>query len=249
MKRLAFLPIFIILLMPNFSFANGEALFKAKCSTCHALDRNSTGPMLQGVKAKWEDADEGNLLYQWVQNSNQLIASGKSSMAKAIQGYSAQNMPAQQVTNEEVDAILAYIDGWEDITNPPPTDEEAKVMDYSSYDSRLTMAYILGGMLLLLLLAVMLTSNVLVRLMKHGIQLKRLNRGRIPRRALFFIAGIIAIIYAVAPNSIGGTGISEQPPWLLIESYQLYVLLGINIILVLVLVRLKSLFQVAEKTV
>jgi cytochrome c oxidase cbb3-type subunit III len=31
----------------------GEQLFKAKCNACHMVDKNSTGPLLKGVKKKW----------------------------------------------------------------------------------------------------------------------------------------------------------------------------------------------------
>ena len=43
------------------AFSQGENLFKANCNTCHALEKNSTGPMLKGVKAKWADAGEAEL--------------------------------------------------------------------------------------------------------------------------------------------------------------------------------------------
>jgi cytochrome c551/c552 len=91
----------------NESFAqDGAGLFKAKCSVCHLLDKNSTGPMLKGVKQKWNDAGEGELLYKWVQNSEGLITAGTSKMAAAIKDDSPTSMTAQQVSNEEVDAIL-----------------------------------------------------------------------------------------------------------------------------------------------
>ena len=62
---------------------DGQALFKSKCNTCHLLDKASTGPLLKGVKQKWTDAGEADLLYQWVQNSTGLIGTGKSKMANA----------------------------------------------------------------------------------------------------------------------------------------------------------------------
>jgi cytochrome c2 len=41
---------------------NGEALFKAKCNSCHIMGKDGTGPNLQGVKAKW--ADEMDNLFE-----------------------------------------------------------------------------------------------------------------------------------------------------------------------------------------
>jgi len=47
----------IVILINTALFAqNGEALFKAKCNTCHMVDKNSTGPILKGVIEKWNDA-------------------------------------------------------------------------------------------------------------------------------------------------------------------------------------------------
>ena len=68
------------ILLVNANAQDGQALFKAKCNTCHLLDKASTGPMLKGVKQKWTDAGEGDKLIDWVTNSTALIASGKSKM-------------------------------------------------------------------------------------------------------------------------------------------------------------------------
>jgi cytochrome c oxidase cbb3-type subunit III len=89
------------------------------CSTCHKIDENSTGPKLKGSRQKWVDAEEGELLYEWVKNPTQLKNSGTSKMAAAIWDYSPTNMNAQQVTNEQIDAIFDYVDNW----TPPVVDE------------------------------------------------------------------------------------------------------------------------------
>ena len=86
---------------------DGAGLFKSRCNTCHMVDKNSTGPKLQGVKQKWTDAGEGENLYRWVQNSTELISSGKSALAKEISGFSATAMPAQALSNEEIDAVFS----------------------------------------------------------------------------------------------------------------------------------------------
>jgi cytochrome c2 len=39
--------------LTNFSKAQGEALFKSKCATCHQTHKNSTGPKLFQVRDKW----------------------------------------------------------------------------------------------------------------------------------------------------------------------------------------------------
>ncbi|NRA12336.1 MAG: c-type cytochrome [Crocinitomicaceae bacterium] len=87
----------------------GKNLFKAKCNTCHHLNRDATGSDLTGVKAKWEAAGEADLLYEWV-NSNLLKAQNKSAMAAKIDSYSKREMPNQDLTIEEINAIFSYVD-------------------------------------------------------------------------------------------------------------------------------------------
>ena len=65
-------------------FAQGEALFKAKCSSCHQIHKNGTGPMLSGARQRWTDAGEGDLIIKWVQNNAALRASGASKRATAV---------------------------------------------------------------------------------------------------------------------------------------------------------------------
>ena len=110
------------LLFPLAGKAQGEQLFKAKCNTCHMLEKNSTGPNLKGVKQKWQDAGEGDLLYEWVANSEGLIASGKSKMAMEIKDFSPSPMSPQQLSKDEIDAVLAYVDSY---TPPPPVQDTA----------------------------------------------------------------------------------------------------------------------------
>jgi hypothetical protein len=58
------------------------------------LDKASTGPMLKGVKQKWTDAGETEMLWNGCKTQLHLIASGKSKMANEIKGFSPMEMPA-----------------------------------------------------------------------------------------------------------------------------------------------------------
>ncbi len=94
---------------------DGAGLFKANCAACHKIDKASVGPKLAGVKAKWEEAGEAEMLYEWVADPTSLFESGKSKMAKEIWDFSPAPMTAQaHLTREEVDAIFEYAD------TPPP---------------------------------------------------------------------------------------------------------------------------------
>jgi mono/diheme cytochrome c family protein len=102
----------LILGTANSYAQDGAQLFKAKCNTCHMVDKNSTGPLLKGVKQKWNDAGEGDFLYEWVKNPQTLIATGKSKVALEAKNFSPTEMSPQAVSNEEIDAILDYVDNY-----------------------------------------------------------------------------------------------------------------------------------------
>ena len=105
---------------------DGEKLFKANCASCHNPIKNATGPKLQGVKDKWINAGEGDLLYEWVKNPAGLYGSGKSKQAKAIWDYSPTAMNAQgHLSNEEIDAVFAYVDAY----TAPVKDDSVAVTD------------------------------------------------------------------------------------------------------------------------
>lgn len=101
-----------LMLTSGLSFAqDGAKLFKQNCAACHKIDKASVGPALKGVKAKWEEAGEGDLIYKWVENPQALYDSGESKMAKEIWDFSPAAMtPQAHLTKDEVSAIFTYID-------------------------------------------------------------------------------------------------------------------------------------------
>ena len=97
----------------HYTAQDGEKLFKANCASCHNPIKNATGPKMQGVLQKWQDAGEGDLIYEWVQNPSKLYNSGKSKMAKAIWDWSPTAMtPQGHLSKEEVESIFTYVDGY-----------------------------------------------------------------------------------------------------------------------------------------
>ena len=129
--------------------ANGKALFKQNCASCHNPIKDLTGPALQGAKAKWEAA--GDNIYKWVKGPKSQYDAGVAS-ALAIWDYDATEMPSQAVNNEEIDAILAYVDAYVKpdngggvIVDPSePTDES---------NNSWLMWLIIGGVLSMLIVA------------------------------------------------------------------------------------------------
>ena len=102
--------LFLINSTSSFSAQDGEKLFKANCASCHHPIKNATGPKMQGVLQKWQDAGEEDLIYEWVANPSKLYNSGKSKMAKAIWDWSPTAMtPQGHLSREEVESILSLI--------------------------------------------------------------------------------------------------------------------------------------------
>ena len=104
----------VVLLSINVqSFAqDGEALFKAKCASCHKPDKDFTGPKLQG----WKDRVPGDgWIYKWVANST--VVRETDAYAKAL--FAQWKVPMTnfpELKKEDVDAIMKYVDDWK-----PPT--------------------------------------------------------------------------------------------------------------------------------
>ena len=237
---------------------DGQALFKSKCNTCHLLDKASTGPMLKGVKQKWTDAGEAEMLYQWVQNSTGLIGTGKSKMANEIKGFSPMEMPAQQVTNEEIDAILSYVD------NPPaaPVTATTTTSDTSvpvevkmkpNYKENLSTFYLLIGTIAGLLITIIILSQSILNLVKSDYFKNRLaakkdkeDNGGLTSTALslLLIVGTIMLSNSSFALTFSTPGESTEPtPWLKVENSDIYFLVVINIILLGIIVYLKSMFN------
>ena len=230
---------------------DGEKLFKSRCSSCHMIDKNSTGPALKGAKAKWEAAGEGSLLYDWVMNSTNIIAAGTSQSAKAIQGFSPTVMPPQTVTKSEIDAVFTYIDTYiapvaANTTSAGSTspDSEKKVIKKPNYASNLTFFYFLLLGIVIQIIAIMILSGTVGRFIKSDFFRDKIAKDSVKKGILVLIVSL----YSLTTNNLmaftlrkAGEGDPTQP-WLLIENADLYALASINIVLLMVVIYLRSLF-------
>lgn len=89
------------------STAAGQQIFNAKCSTCHSAGSdNGTGPGLAGVRSR---IPAGDWVYNWVTNPQRMIASGDA-YANTLKYKYPTIMSAQNLTKEEIDAVLDWID-------------------------------------------------------------------------------------------------------------------------------------------
>ena len=168
----------LILGTANSYAQDGAQLFKAKCNTCHMVDKNSTGPLLKGVKQKWNDAGEGDFLYEWVKNPQTLIATGKSKVALEAKNFSPTEMSPQAVSNEEIDAILDYVDNYTppaaDVAAAPSGSGEKTVVIVTNYKENLSLFYWLLVSTIVLLLAIIIMSTSITSLIRSDFFKKKL---------------------------------------------------------------------------
>lgn len=253
----------IVILINTSLFAqDGEALFKAKCNSCHLVDKASTGPVLKGVKQKWSDAGEADLLLEWVKNSTSLIASGKSKMANEIKGFSAMDMPAQTVSKEEVDAILTYVDNYTapaasaTPTAGPKTSAEPVVKLVPNYKENLTLFYWLLTSIVVLIFGIIIISTSILNLAKSDYFKKKLAEQSVREEneksnginttiiaILVSLGCMIASSQSLALSFMQPGEAEEGMPWLKVDNSDIYFLLVVNVILIAVIFYLRKMFN------
>ncbi len=85
----------------------GEALFKANCTSCHALNKRVLGPPLAGVNQKYNDQA---YLTKWIKNSPAMIASGDKRSVAIYEEYNKAAMSVfPQFSDGDIENILSYI--------------------------------------------------------------------------------------------------------------------------------------------
>ncbi|CAA7385985.1 c-type cytochrome [Chryseobacterium fistulae] len=100
---------------------NGEKLFKANCTACHALDKQVIGPPLKGVvdRVKTEGGVGKDWLHKWIKDNKALRASGDKYANEIFEKYNKTEMLVfPNLTDKDIDDILAYT------TNPPAPEEK-----------------------------------------------------------------------------------------------------------------------------
>lgn len=226
---------------------SGQQLYETFCSACHAIDQGRVGPKLQGVRKIWEDAGEGDLIYEWVKNPAGLKESGRSKRAAVAWDYSPSNMNPQPVTNEQIDAILEYADNWTAPLPPPPPPGEVEVTMVENYKSNQTMLYWLMGAIVLLLTAIIIVAGSIKSFLQTDYFKTRMS-GQLEKKSkdankiamiAFLIGGSLLPAKAMAQ---GGTAEAEEV-FVKISSGELYMVATIVVVLLGVLIYQVRLFN------
>lgn len=85
----------------------GETLFQNKCASCHTVGGGRlVGPDLAGV----EDRRPEDWIREFIRSSQDMINSGDEYAKKRFKEFNETVMPDQDLTDQELDALLAYIE-------------------------------------------------------------------------------------------------------------------------------------------
>ena len=103
---------------------DGEALFKANCTSCHAVKEKVIGPALKGISQRRSE----DWLLKWVKNSSSLIKSGDEYAVKIFKDNNGVAMTSFNLKDEEIKAIFAYVKSEEskpDVVSGPVAGTES----------------------------------------------------------------------------------------------------------------------------
>ena len=109
-KTLTFF-LFVILISSQQSVfaADGEALFKANCASCHKADVHYVGPALKGAREREPSKD---WVYKWVNNASAMANTDPYAIKLKGESGGVIMTSFPDLTKEEIDAILDYADSY-----------------------------------------------------------------------------------------------------------------------------------------
>lgn len=113
------------------SYDMGRAIFDRKCAPCHTIGHGKKiGPDLSGETQR-RDRD---WLLRWIDNPEELIASGDATAKEIVKGY-AIRMPSAGLSKEEIGNVLNYLESRKsniNLSTPTELKKEARGEVYFS---------------------------------------------------------------------------------------------------------------------
>ncbi|NMM50152.1 c-type cytochrome [Flammeovirgaceae bacterium KN852] len=198
------------------SITAGEELFKGNCATCHNVHTKLVGPALANVydRVPGDGAEAVEWIYQFVYNSQKVIASGDPYAAKLWDEYKPTIMTSFPFEKEQVEDILAYIQ-QETIAGPKVAGPTPVVIGDPQPETGISSAYmtvilgILIFVLVLILVVLLLIVNILVKYLKDKEDLDEADKEIVDQKFSFtklatnkvFLAIITAVFVAVVAKT------------------------------------------------
>ena len=126
--------------------ADGAALFKANCASCHKPDADFTGPALKGWSSRVPDPE---WVYKWIASPAAMISTDAHAKELFAKWKPTVMTAFPQLKKDEIDAILKYVDDWKPNVAPPPPGGEPAGSDNSLLFGILTLALAVVAFILL----------------------------------------------------------------------------------------------------
>jgi len=84
----------------------GKTLWQNRgCAGCHGIGKKNAGPDLAGVTARRSK----EWLHSWLKDTANMLASDSTAQS-ILQEWKGMRMPGQKLSDQEIDAILAFVD-------------------------------------------------------------------------------------------------------------------------------------------
>lgn len=224
--------------------AAGESIFKANCTACHAIDRQVIGPALKGVESRWADKAT---LKKFILNSQSVIKGGDKYASELYQKFNQTVMPNQNLTDAELENLLAYIKEAPNKKAAATADAGAAAATTGADGSSIN-NYTIGGIILLIVVLIIVIF-VLNRVIGSLERLVRIKNGEVieavvkavkekvstfrwillNKKKVFFGAALFFIVFSVwGWNQMASIGIQQgyQPAQPIKFSHELHA--GVN---------------------
>lgn len=99
------------------SAQEGEKLFQEKCAACHTIGQGTlVGPDLQGVTTQ----RERDWLARWIKEPDKMLAEGDPIATQLLQEFNNVPMPNLGLTEQQVEALIAYLQTTETSATTAP---------------------------------------------------------------------------------------------------------------------------------
>lgn len=126
--------------------ADGEALFKANCASCHKPDEAYVGPMLKGARDREPSKD---WVYKWVANTTSMVNTDPYAMKLKAEHGNVVMTAFPDLKKDEIDAILDWANNYKPPTAAPGATVAQPQSDNSILYGLLTLILAIIGFVLL----------------------------------------------------------------------------------------------------
>jgi mono/diheme cytochrome c family protein len=153
----------LLVLSVSFAFADvaeGEKLFNANCTSCHAINDKVVGPALKDVDKRHNEA----WLIKWIKNSQAMVKAGDAEAVKVFNENGGSIMtPFETLKDSEIKSILEYIKTGGPKKETPTTPTGVAVAQSGFYNTTTLVALTVMALILLLIVFVLYRIKKTVR--------------------------------------------------------------------------------------